>query len=143
MSLLLNLLKLSVGLFVMSMAYVPKPSKLHAWGFGLLSLLLVIAVFASRLPDWIFIPLVGYFIYVHYRDHFGIKKVETFSGDFKGNWMINGEWGYHLLPASSIRRYWAILYFKKDKTRRVLAVFPDSLDQDAFRKLRVQARDRY
>lgn len=116
--------------------YRLKRSSFHLVGFLLIGLAMLLAVW--QLPYPIFWSLLFFCsVYAHYYLHFGSGRVTRLSQDADGTWSLDGQGGYLLLPSSSVRRYWAILHFKPRKT---LAVFPDSLDKETFRRLRVALR---
>jgi hypothetical protein len=135
----------SASLSESSTAFAIEPSRIHLCGFLLLSLLLCWAILASRLIEWalIFIPLLLFFMVTHARMHWGSARVSLLSPQNDGSWVLGAERDFRLVKSSCVRRYWAILYFKKGRKTLIVAIFPDSLGKDAFRRLRVRARDQY
>jgi hypothetical protein len=106
-------------------------SRLHLVGYILLTAVLFLALF--NFPYGLYCtPLVIYWACNHYYQHFGWNSVSVLIREPNGLWTINDKEGFELLSSSSIRRYWAVLYFKPS---RVVAVFPDSIGE--FRRLRV------
>lgn len=114
-----------------------KPSRIHALGFMLILPVLFLSIFNSQLIHygWIVFPALMIYAFNHYLHHFGFKSVRVLRQQTDGLWTLNEQSDFQLLSSSSIRRYWAILYFKP---RKVVAIFPDSLGREEFRRLRRQ-----
>jgi hypothetical protein len=97
-------------------------------GFVSLSCVLILALFNMQYGLYA-LPIVLFYI----------AKKQFFVGtlEMDEQWTINGQGGYELLPSSVIRRYWAVLYFKP---RKMVAILPDSMEHDDFRRLRATTR---
>jgi hypothetical protein len=105
-----------------------KFSRIQMIGFVLLSCILIVALFNMQYGLYA-LPVVLFYIA---RNRLFVGTLET-----DGQWTINGQGGYELLPSSIIRRYLIVLYFKP---RKMVAIFPDSMGHDDFRRLRATTR---
>lgn len=110
-----------------------KHSRIHLIGFVILGLVLTLAIFQMQY-DLFVLPILLYYLYHHFQQHFGSQRVHQLVLQPDGNWTLNTTSNYQLLKNSSIRRYWAILYFKPNK---MVAIFPDSMGKEEFRRVRV------
>jgi hypothetical protein len=92
-------------------------SIIHLSGFILLSGVLLLAIWVSRLSHYaaVLIPLLLIYLIQYSRMYFSARRVQTL--DFTREQVVY----------SQVRRYWVFIVFKNKQ--RVM-IFPDSLERD-------------